>query len=415
MSTRLASSLFHLRSSSYAGQVELRRTDRRYYSVERFMKVSAIFIERKLAGHSRVVEICDRLEASLRIVDDLKEAYAYVNAGDDAVARGKQTLILCENKGAFVKPCPGTREYNCCGYEILHMASFCNMDCAYCILQTYFHPPVLQYFINHEDMWPELEQFFHRNQITRVGTGEFTDSLIWENLSSLTRQLVQRFARQERAILELKTKTVALDALKRLGHNHKTILAWSLNTEKVILSEERHTTTLAARFKAARRCVAWGYPVAFHFDPIVVYEGCESDYQAVIRQLCSYIPPESIVWISLGTFRFIPALKQVIQERFPASGIVYHEFVPGLDGKMRYFKPLRMNIYKKIVQWIREAAPDVCIYFCMEDDEIWENCLGFPPSKAGGLPEMLDAAAAAHCGLAAPGGRTAAPQKPERQ
>ena len=87
----------------------------------------------------------------------------------------------------------------------------------------------------------------------------------------------------------------------------------------------------------------------------------------------------------------MPALKQVIQERFPTSGIVYHEFVPGLDGKTRYFKPLRMNLYKKIVQWIKEAAPDVCLYFCMESDEIWQGC-GFAPGESQSLPEDLDLA-----------------------
>lgn len=364
------------------------------------MKLQKIFVEREIAKHKLVAEICINLDAPVRVVDSLKEAYAYVLEGSDPVKRGKQTVILCRNKGAFIKGCPGTREYNCCGYEILHTASFCNMDCAYCILQTYFHPPVLQYFVNHEDMWPELGQVFKRNRISRVGTGEFTDSLIWENFTDLTRQLVDRFSRQTRAVLELKTKTVAVDTLKGLDHNRKTILAWSLNTEKVIGSEEKFTTTLSARLKAARRCVAWGYPVAFHFDPIVIYEGCESDYKAVIQQLFSQIPPENIVWISLGSFRYIPVLKQLIQERFPTSGIIYNEFVPGLDGKMRYFKPLRMNFYKKIVRWIKEAAPDICLYFCMEDDDVWENSLGYTPSEAGGLPEMLDAAATKHCGLA---------------
>ena len=153
--------------------------------------------------------------------------------------------------------------------------------------------------------------------------------------------------------------------------------------------------------------------MAFHFDPIVIYDGCESDYKAVIRQLFAWVPADSIVWISLGTFRFIPALKQIIQERFTASKIVYSEFVPGLDGKMRYFKPMRMNIYRKMVQWIKEAAPDVCIYFCMEDDEVWESSLGFAASKAGGVTALLDSAAAAHCGLSAPEVRNGEPRRTE--
>ena len=375
------------------------------------MKISKLFIEKEMEEHALTADICTRIDAPVRVVDSLKEAYAYVNNSDDSVTKGKQTLILCRNKGTFIKNCPGTREYNCCGYEILHLASYCSMDCTYCILQTYFHPPVLQYFVNHEDMWLELEHVFSSNRISRLGTGEFTDSLIWENFSNLTPLLVQRFSEQKRAILELKTKTVAIDGLKELGHNRKTILAWSLNTEKVIQSEERYTTTLTARLNAARRCIERGYPIAFHFDPIVVYDGCEQDYKQVIQQLFAYVSPRDIVWISMGSFRFIPALKQVIQERFPSSGIVYHEFVPGLDGKMRYFKPIRMSLYRKIVQWIKEVAPEVCIYFCMEDDEVWETCLGFAPSEVGGLSAMLDRAAIAHCGLVAPKNGATEPQR----
>lgn len=370
------------------------------------MKINAVFVEKEVAGHALVDDICARMGVPGQVVDSLKDAYAYIFKGQDPVARGKQTLILCRNKGAFIKGCPGTREYNCCGYEILHTASFCTMDCAYCILQTYFHPPVMQYFVNHADMWQELEQVFLRDHISRVGTGEYTDSLIWEGFSDLTQKLVQRFSHQSRAILELKTKTSAVDALKGLDHNRKTILAWSLNTEKVIKSEERYTTSLDTRLKTARRCADRGYPIAFHFDPIVIYDGCEADYRHVVQKLFSYVPPRNIVWISLGAFRFIPALKTVIQERFPSSEIVYNEFVPGLDGKMRYFKPLRMNIFTKIVRWIREAAPDTCVYFCMEDDEVWKSCLGFTPEDMGGLPEMLDKAAMAHCNLVVPETRT---------
>ncbi len=176
-------------------------------------------------------------------------------------------------------------------------------------------------------------------------------------------------------------------------------MSWSLNTTKVIKNEERGTTSLALRLKAASKCESWGYPLAFHFDPIVIYDGCEKEYREVIEMIFSHISPENIVWISLGTFRFLPALKPIIEKRFPSSCIVYEEFITGLDGKMRYFKPIRIKIYQKIISWIREFAPDVCLYFCMEDDEVWEKCLGFIPSDHGSLSEMLDRSAVKHCSL----------------
>jgi spore photoproduct lyase len=70
-----------------------------------------------------------------------------------------------------------------------------------------------------------------------------------------------------------------------------------------------------------------------------------------------------------------------------------------MDGKMRYFKPLRMTLFRKMASWIREMAPDVALYLCMEDEEVWEKALGFLPEERGGLSTMLDQSAAGLCGI----------------
>jgi len=132
---------------------------------------------------------------------------------------------------------------------------------------------------------------------------------------------------------------------------------------------------------------------------MVIYDGCHEEYEDVVDQIFSAIKPEQVVWISLGTFRFIPALKSIIQKRFPDTKLVYGEFITGLDGKMRYFKPLRIQLYRRIVSRIRQTAPSVFVYFCMEDDEVWQNCFGYLPSDFGGLAKMLDKRAAEICGL----------------
>ncbi len=248
-------------------------------------------------------------------------------------------------------------------------------------------------------MSQELQILFSKKKLTRIGTGEFTDSLIWESWTDLSRFLVTSFSTQSHAVLELRTKTTAIERLGRLRHNRKTIVAWSLNTDQIIRDEELRTAPLFARLNAAAKCESWGYPLAFHFDPIVIYDGCEADYRQVIEALFSRISPDNIAWISLGTFRFIPSLKTIIQKRFPKSKIIYGEFIPGLDGKMRYFKPLRIELYCKIVSWIREIAPDLLIYFCMEDDEVWKRAFDFIPSQRGGLSQMLDERAMLICGL----------------
>jgi spore photoproduct lyase len=363
------------------------------------MNISKFYVHQEVRDHVLVRRFQKRLKRSPTVVADVAEVYRQVLSCGDPIGAGKQTLFLTRNRGAFLRECPGTRNYLCCGYRILHIGTYCTMDCAYCILQSYFHPPLLQFFVNQDDMYAELEGFFAQPGVKRIGTGEFTDSLIWQAWTDLSGELVDRFARQENAVLELKTKTTAVAALAHRRHNRKTITAWSLNTPRVISSEERGTASLEARLKSARRCEQWGYPLAFHFDPMVIYEGCRREYLQVIDQLFRTVSAENVVWISLGTFRFMPALKAIIEERFPRSKIAYGEFIGGLDGKMRYFKRLRIGLYRSVVEHIRAVSPDVTIYFCMEDDEVWQQVFGFTPRDPDGIGEMLDRSATRPCGL----------------
>ena len=88
-----------------------------------------------------------------------------------------------------------------------------------------------------------------------------------------------------------------------------------------------------------------------------------------------------MTWISIGGFRYPSFLKPVIKDRFPDSTILTGELFPGPDGKYRYFKKLRIALYKKIVQWIRAFAPDMFIYFCMESPEVWQEVFGECPAS----------------------------------
>lgn len=363
------------------------------------VSISTLYVHDAVKLLPWVKTIQSKLSLSPRIITDVQDAYADLLKDPDPIAKGKHTMILTRNRGAFVKACPGTRAYNCCGYKILHVGTYCTMDCSYCILQAYFHPPVLIFFVNIDDMLAELKQVFGSPGIHRIGTGEFTDSLIWDPWTDLSKILVSAFSKQSSCALELKTKTADVSSLEGLTHHRKTIVAWSLNTPRVIAAEEQGSASLSKRLAAARRCQREGYPLAFHFDPLVLYEGCEPEYIGVLDQLFASVHPENIVWISLGAFRFPPELKPIIQKRHPDSKLIYGEFIRGLDQKMRYFKPLRVHLYREMVKRIRETAPETTVYCCMEDDAVWEKALGKTPRRMGGIKGMLDAAAEKICGL----------------
>ena len=304
----------------------------------------------------------------------------------------QDTLLLATNRGRFFEPCPGTKQYLCCMYKILNFASNCHLNCTYCILQAYLNNPLMVLYTNIDDMFKELDETFDRslNSMFRVGTGEYTDSLILDHLTSFTRLIVPYFADKPNGFLELKTKTDSIENLEGLEHRGKTIVSWSLNAEPVVRNEEKQACSITSRIRAAYQCQQWRYKVGFHFDPLIYYPGWEEGYKRVIEEIFEEIDPASLVWISLGCFRFMPKLKPIIARRFPQSRILYQEFVRGLDGKMRYFQPIRIEMYSKVAAWIRELSPETFIYLCMENQEVWKKSLGYTPRSNRELSGLLD-------------------------
>lgn len=313
-----------------------------------------------------------------------------------SLTAGKRHLLLARNRGRFFKPCPGTKEYICCDYQVLNIGMNCPMDCVYCILQAYLNNPYLSFFVNVEDLLQELQEAFKENpgRFWRIGTGEFTDSLALDRLTGLSRLLVQFMRDKDSAVLELKTKTAVIDNLKGLDHGGRTIVAWSLNSPDIVAREELRAASLEQRLAAAARCASWGYKLAFHFDPIIYHPGWQEGYAETIGKLFAAVPRERIAWISMGCLRYLPTLKKIAGQRFPNSRFFHEEFIEGLDGKARYFRTLRVEMYQFLYQQLRQyAAPETCIYLCMENNEIWQEVFGYIPDDLGGLPAMLDKAA----------------------
>jgi spore photoproduct lyase len=355
--------------------------------------LTRIYLEKSCVGHPYGEEIIARANLPVTTVSEQEMGTLVKGEFPTNLREGKKTLLLCKNQGEFLKQCPGTREYRCCDYRVLNVGLGCPMDCVYCILQAYLNTPHMSFFLNIEDLFSELTSKLnaHPSPVLRIGTGEFTDSMALDRITGLSPRLVKYFARQSKGLLELKTKSGAVDNLKDISHNGRTVVAWSLNSEKVIAHQEIRSATLEQRLNAAARCVDWGYDCAFHFDPIISYPGWEKGYRKVIDQLFKKIPAERIVWISLGGFRYLPSLKSIASDRFPQTRIFAHEFIDGRDKKKRYFRFYRVKLYKLIYDELRaRCASDTCIYFCMESDEIWHEVMGFIPADKGGVGAMLD-------------------------
>ncbi|MBI3314241.1 MAG: hypothetical protein HYZ83_08410 [Candidatus Omnitrophica bacterium] len=359
-------------------------------------KPNKIYIEKSARDYPLTEKILSRLPGiPVEEIENRRSLIESIRQKPDPIGEGKKYLLLARDQGRSFKPFPESEDYLSCDYFTLHAAEGCDLECSYCILQTYLTNPLLTVYVNLEEMLENLQAFLKQNadRFFRIGTGQLADSLSLDHITGFSEILVPFFNRQKNAVLELKTKSTNIDCLLagELGDN--VIVSWSMNSEKIQKEEEHKCASIAERIAAAKAVTSKRqFRTGFHFDPIIDYPGWEKDYEEVIKKISEEIPEDSIAWISLGCLRFMPDLKGIMQERFPKSSLAQAEWIRGMDGKMRYFKPRRIEIYRQMVKAIRRHLPTVTLYLSMESPEVWKQVFGEEHSK-NSVCRMLDQAA----------------------
>ena len=347
--------------------------------------IRRIFIDSRVVSAALTKQILGRSrDVPVKVVSNRGPVDEMIRAAQDPIGEGKKILWVTRQKGGFIKPCPCTSHYVGCNYFIINSVLNCPLDCSYCILQLYLGPSPVTVFVNTEDMGREWDAFIRRRRggFFRVGSGELADSLALDPLTQTAGDFISYFRTKPSAFFEFKTKTVNIQGVLKAEPTDNVVVSWSLNSSEVAREEEKGAPSVSERIAAAREVVRRGFPVGFHFDPLVISPGWEDGYGRVIERLFRTIPAARILWISLGGLRFMPALKTVIEDRFPDSRIPLGELVPGRDGKLRYFKPLRLELYRKVVGLIKEnGGGNVPVYFCMEDGEVWQKVLKKNPAR----------------------------------
>lgn len=345
-------------------------------------ELDAIFVEEGSRTSALTKRVLDAVSPDLPVTfvsDGRAEALPLPRAADPFGA-GKRRMIIMRRRSPFLMGCPAaSARYACCGYLVLAMASNCPMDCSYCFLQEYLaNNPGFQIYSNYTDAFAELDRLdadaAGRN--FRVGTGEFADSLAFDSVTGMARELVEYFAARENLTLELKTKTDEIDGLLKVDPRGSTMVSWTVSPERVFRTSEHRTAPPSARINAARRLVDAGYRVAFHLDPIIAYPDAEHDYIRLVDEILANVAPERISFFSMGSLRMTPALRTAARTRFPDDPMLVGEEVLGPDGRYRAFTPLRLRLFRAITDRISEAGTPVQTYLCMEPASVHRRVFG---------------------------------------
>jgi len=278
-------------------------------------------------------------------------------------------LHISHEKFDFFKPCPCTAGAAGCGYNLINLGFGCVYECAYCFLQQYQNAHAITLPANLEDFLARVDGAklskgpFER---ARLGSGEFTDSLVFDHITNYSSEIIEFFRARPHIDFEFKTKSANVGNILAAEPCKNIVVGWSVNTPKIIAGAEYLAPPLEERLRASAAVAARGFGVAFHFDPVIIYDGWKRDYEDTVDQIAAALPPDAVRWISAGTLRFNRELKKFIEARHRKTEILNGEFLLGFDGKLRYSDGQRKEVYNFLIPLFKKRFPKAHIYVCME-------------------------------------------------
>ena len=347
-----------------------------HFSVERIIlaKGSISSLERK-----RFVErICD-LYSEVEVEERLNTPHNQLNLGDEDPLHlhqmGKRTLAFGE-LGSAVRFAQESGNA-CPNYWHFSPYGFCPFGCKYCYLAgtpgVKFSPSV-KIYVNLPEILLEIDRVaWRQQQPTAFYLGKLQDSLALDPLTAYSTVLVPFFAEHPFARLTLLTKSANVGRLLDLDHRGHSILSWSVNPPEVLAMFEENVPSIDERLEAMCRVAECGYPVRAIIMPIIPAEAWQDLYAAFTRRLLAAVP---IQRLTLGGICIYRGARDLMERKMGRRNVISQQLdstsIAG-DGRARFHRKLRREVYSLIIESARRLRPDLEIALCLEEQAVWES------------------------------------------
>jgi spore photoproduct lyase len=289
---------------------------------------------------------------------------------------GKQTLVFGELASAvrFAQ-----ENGNACpNYWHFSPYGFCPYGCKYCYLAgtpgVKFSPSV-KIYVNLPEILQKINIIARRLMTpTAFYLGKLQDSLALDSLTAYSTKLVPFFAEHPWARLVMLTKSDYVDRLLDLDHCGHSILSWSVNPPEVSTIFEENVPSIDERLEAMRRVSECGYPVRAIMMPVIPIDGWQDLYSAFTKRLLETVP---IQRLTLGGICIYRNAQDLMERKMGPRNVVSEHIdrasLKAGDGRARYPRSLRHEVYSLIIQSARRLRPDIGIALCLEERELWES------------------------------------------
>jgi spore photoproduct lyase len=289
-------------------------------------------------------------------------------------SRGKRTLVLGEHQSAVRFSDEGGN--TCPNYWHFSPYGFCPYGCHYCYLAgtpgVWFSPTV-KIFLNLPEILAEVDRTASRlARPTAFYLGKLQDGLALEPLSGYARTMVPFFGRHSHARMVVLTKSANVQNLLGLDHAGHTIQSWTINAPEVVGTFEQNTPSVADRIAAMQQCAEAGYPVRAVVMPIIPIDGWQEAYGQFLKMLLEAVPLSRITLGSICSYSQAQRLLELKLGRNNAiSSMIDGDPSRSADGRLRFCRSTREEVYRHLVACIRRERCDLEIGLCLEEEAMF--------------------------------------------
>ncbi len=318
--------------------------------------IETIYIEEAVRQHRRTAEILTRFPKARLIPCERYGEVFNPRSQDFKIQKRRPALILAEKFDNFVLPTPdgfgigGTENY-----YFSHMLN-CLYDCRYCFLQGMFRSAHYLLFVNYESFMDAIDSTLDKSTTDKTVTffsGYDCDSLALETVTGFAEAFLPFFRERPRALHELRTKSVNIQALLKTEPLDNCVTAFSFTPAEISEKVEHGVPPVKRRIEAMKQLAERGWPLGLRLDPLIYHGRFESNYRRLVNDLFAAVPAEAFHSVSLGAMRFPKAMFDPMVKLYPDELLLAGPLHPS-NGMVTY----RREVEEEMTQFCRSLLGD---------------------------------------------------------
>jgi DNA repair photolyase len=322
------------------------------------MSAPCIYVERGVAGESRTREFLARMPRALVVECDRYGEIFNRRAQDFRLQKRGPAWIVAAKTAGWVLPVPAG--YGLGGeenYYFSHMLN-CLYDCGYCFLQGMFRSANYLWFVNYEDFMRSIDERLEASDGKALWffSGYDCDSLAAEPLTRFAAEFLPFFAARPRAWLELRTKSVQIEALLAREPIANCVVAFSFTPSEVHEELEVGVPSIERRIAALGRLAKRGWGVGLRFDPLIWSPDFKTRYERLFGQIFAAISGEAVHSASLGAFRLPRGFYSRMSKMMPHDRLLAGPLVD-TAGLVGYRPELEEELLAEVGELLRGHLP----------------------------------------------------------